>query len=366
MKVENRHGGVGGLHLLPAVGDVQRDQMPVGQLGLGLNDRVHDPVLPLQSNASEVRFVTHLEIEVVELVQFADDLASERDLPFQQPWVLQREDFGAGTAADSVDVVRRIHRRRRPEFVVVERAEEIHLDDDSPFLRGPHQIVQPPEVSGIPTSQIEPVSPVVIARLVAPLPGAGVAVRGGCQGVVGNAERAGDFAVGAGKDPRVVQSVRLQRGEIANVVEIQVQQRPVVLARGNQDRRFAAPHEVVPVLRVQRDGRGLIRFRGARERHRDSSDQMDAEQKNTQRATWLHDNTSVDEIRVDVLRRGRLPSCRGSLETDPGTAVPRRESAAAGCRGHLSRQTDLIQMFRKATGPWSPCSIKGPVGFSSL
>ena len=66
----------------------------------------------------------------------------------------------------------------------------------------------------------------------------------------------GDFAVRAAEQPRVVQAVPLQLGQIDLVVEVEVQHRAVVLAGRDDDRRLAAPQEIVRIVGVQRERLG--------------------------------------------------------------------------------------------------------------
>ena len=253
VKVEDRHAGVRVVHFPAAVGDVHRDQVPVRKVLFGGDDRVHDLVLPVERHAAEIRLVANFVVQIVVVPQLLDELAGQGDLDLQQVRMLQRVDFFPAAVPHAVDVVRGVHRAGSPQLVVVHRAEQIEFDDHAALAGLRQEIVQPGKIGRVVFRQIEPVATVEIARRFAACPGAGKAIRMGRQRVVGDPERARDFAIGAGKRPRVIQSVGLQRAEVHRIVEIQIQDRAVVFPGGDQDRRLAAPEEIVRVVRMQLD-----------------------------------------------------------------------------------------------------------------
>ena len=78
MELENGNRGMRICYLLRAIGDVLRDQMGAAERPFGGGDHIGDVVLPRHSDAAEVGFVANLIIDIVEAVEFGDDLADER------------------------------------------------------------------------------------------------------------------------------------------------------------------------------------------------------------------------------------------------------------------------------------------------
>ena len=66
-------------------------------------------------------------------------------------------------------------------------------------------------------------------------------------------ERAVGLDIRAAEDARVVHSCGGERVEVLAVIEVEVHHRAVMFARSDEHRRFAAPLEVMRILRVQRD-----------------------------------------------------------------------------------------------------------------
>jgi len=170
----------------------------------GLLDHLGYVVFPLLANTTGIGFVNHLEIQVVELVQFVDDLAGKGDLDFYEPRMLERQDLGPRAVVHAVDVVLGIHRRGSPHGLRIKRAEKVHLDNDPTFLCRGHEAPKAGEVGGVPPTEIELISAVKIARRIAAGPGANIAIFLGGKRVVGNTEGAEDLAVRAGEYPRMV------------------------------------------------------------------------------------------------------------------------------------------------------------------
>ena len=78
----------------------------------------------------------------------------------------------------------------------------------------------------------------------------------------------------------MVQADRLEYVKIANVVEIQIEQRPIMLAGCDENRRFAAPKEVVWVPGMKGDGPNVLtgKRHGEHQRRRHTDDWPDPAQ----------------------------------------------------------------------------------------
>ncbi len=122
MEVENTDRGVRILHFLRTVGNVQRYQMPVWQLTFRGNNRINDAMLPIHRDTTEVWLVADFVVEVVESIQFANDLARQRLLDREKAAaVVQRIHVCACNATDTVDVVIHILRAELPLTVCIEQ-----------------------------------------------------------------------------------------------------------------------------------------------------------------------------------------------------------------------------------------------------
>ena len=130
MKVENGDQGVRLDDARGVIGDVLRDQVPVGLAAFSVSDGGDDGIGPFSSYAAKIRLVTDLEVNVVEVAELGNDFADEVELHLGQVPVFQRIHLLPRYFADSLNVVVRLHRVDGPEFVVVQRAEEDEFDDD--------------------------------------------------------------------------------------------------------------------------------------------------------------------------------------------------------------------------------------------
>ena len=183
-----------------------------GSVRSRFDDRVDDVMLPRHRHSAEVRLVGDFVDQVVELVQFRDDLAHERDLDSQQgPIPIERVDVVPPNGADTVHVVDGVHRAERPLHVFVHRTEEAELHDD--VLRGAigDEVLESLEVRLVPLREIELVAAVRVSWLVAARPGREVAARPRGKSVAGNLERPLGLDVGAADQARVVQALGSER-----------------------------------------------------------------------------------------------------------------------------------------------------------
>ncbi len=238
--------------------------MLVFELRFGLDDDARDTVLPGLRHAAEIGLVADFIIDVVEVLQGLDDASHHGLLHGQQVLVPQRIDLGPPDLADAIHVIGGIHRAQLPHPVLVEGAEQDHLDDNPPSARLRDEIGQPPEILRVPFRQVELVAAVGVAGGVAPGPRADQVTRCRCEGIVLNSESADRLTIGAAEGSCQVQSVCMQRGQIASVVECPVQHGPIMLAGGDQNHRLAPPEEVMRVLGVQSDWDELGRRQGRR------------------------------------------------------------------------------------------------------
>ena len=69
MEIENRDVGIGPLDLLAAVGDVLGDQMPRGEIFLGIGQCRGDVGLAIVGDAREIRLIADFVVEVVKILQ---------------------------------------------------------------------------------------------------------------------------------------------------------------------------------------------------------------------------------------------------------------------------------------------------------
>ena len=160
----------------------------------------------------------------------------------------------AGTIAYPIDVISMVHRIRGPKFIVVERAEQVEFNNHAALLGHCHKIFETLEISVVPASQIEFVTPVEVTGLVAPCPGTDVAQRFGRKGIVSNPERTGNLTVGSGKGPCVIKPVAGKRFQITDIVKIKIEHRTVVFTGTDKHGRPTPPQKVVGILRMQADG----------------------------------------------------------------------------------------------------------------
>ena len=163
MEVEYRHGWARGVHLLSPVGNVLRDQVLVGKVFLGFDDRIRDPLLPAAEQpkqgslqTSKYKLSNSLSSRTILRVEVRPVASSERRVfeAFPMPRC-------EGNLADAVDVVRWSSSARRPSTAPRRRGgKRGSLHDDSVVPGCGHEPFQPPEVSLIPTGQVKPVAAV--------------------------------------------------------------------------------------------------------------------------------------------------------------------------------------------------------------
>ncbi len=229
--------------------------MPVREDRLGREDGLGDAALELVGHGALIGLVGDLEVQVVEGVELGDDLSGQALLYRGQIVVGEGVDLVAPHRPDPVDVVRPVHGGDLPHLLLVQRAEEDHLHHDAAPGRLRYEVLQAVEVGVVPRVQVELVLAVESPRRVAALPRRRVAVRLRRQGVVGDPERARDLPVHPRERPGVVQPVRGEGFQVADVVEALVQHRPVVLPGGHQNRRLPPKQEVPVVVGMQSQGR---------------------------------------------------------------------------------------------------------------
>ena len=135
-----------------------------GNARLRLDDGLGDVALPFLGHAAEIGLVADFVVDVVEVLQGLDDPLHHGILHGQQTAVLERVDVGPRNRADAVDVVAGVHRAEVPHGILIERAEQDHFDDDTPFARLGDELGQPLEVLAVPLGQVEVVAAVGIAR----------------------------------------------------------------------------------------------------------------------------------------------------------------------------------------------------------
>src|SRR5690606_16013569 len=170
--------------------------------------------------------------------------------------------------ADAVDVVLGVHGAQDPLIVLVERTEEDELDDHAVLLRRGHQLLEPFEIRLIEAGEIELVSPVRVALRVAPSPRCDEAVSRWGERVPRDVERSLRLDVSAAEDAREVETLFPERLQVALVVEVEIEERAVMLARCDEDHGLAIELEVarVRLMEPQRwaTGRGARRISGRR------------------------------------------------------------------------------------------------------
>ena len=110
MKVENRYLRIGIDNLLIFVGEILGYQVLASEAGFGLRDGLCDMRLPFECDATEVRLVADLIIQVIEIFQLLYYSAHHRILYGQQIGILKRISLGAFHGADAVNVVGSVHR----------------------------------------------------------------------------------------------------------------------------------------------------------------------------------------------------------------------------------------------------------------
>jgi len=235
-----------------AVREVQRDEMLTWQSRLHLVDRRNHSTLPVRMHsAAFIRLVAYLVIDVVERIQFADDPLRDSNLHIRERLFLQPVDFIPSDVPDAVDVIGSVHGRSLPQFLAVHRAKEGNLNDNAALAGARHEILQSREISLVPAGQIEFVAAIGTARRVTSSPGRRVAPRRRGQRVALNAKGAGNLSIGPAEEPSMIETMASEFVQVGPVVEIEVDDRTVMLARGDQHRRLPAKLKVVRVLGME-------------------------------------------------------------------------------------------------------------------
>src|SRR5262249_11164650 len=149
----------------------------------------------------------------------------------------------------------RVERAQLPLGFIVKRAEEVHLHYNAALPGLSDKVSQPAEIVRVPAREVELVAAVGVTRLTASSPGGKEAFRRGGGRVPGDLEGPLRLDIRSGKRAGQGEPVGPQSVEVLEIVEVLVQYRAVVLARGDQHGRLAAEQEVVRVVRVQRQRR---------------------------------------------------------------------------------------------------------------
>src|SRR5262245_55185047 len=114
-----------------------------------------------------------------------------------------------------------MERAQAPFGLPVGRGEQGDFDDDPEARRLAQKLSVASEILRVPALQIEPVAAARVSRGVAAGPGRQEAAGPGGQSVARDAERLGrHLYVAAPEDPRVVEAVGGQRGQVLPVIEI--------------------------------------------------------------------------------------------------------------------------------------------------
>ena len=77
--------------------------------------------------------------------------------------VFERVDIVARHSPDRLDIVCRVHRAHVPHGILIERTEQVHLDDDTSFGGLGNEIFETFEISRVPPREIKFVSAVRVA-----------------------------------------------------------------------------------------------------------------------------------------------------------------------------------------------------------
>jgi hypothetical protein len=203
------------------------------------------------SDAAEIGLVADLEINVVVTLEVADELAGEGDLDVGQGLFFESENLVAGDLADAVDVVGGIEGTDLAEGVVIERTEEDELDHHAALAGLRDEVGQPFEIVLVPSLQVELVAAAGRPRRIAAHPRSEGAAGCGRQGVVFDAERGRHLEVGTAEGACEVEPTGLEFVEVGEVVEIGIEDGPVVLAGGDEKGRLAAKEEVMGVVGME-------------------------------------------------------------------------------------------------------------------
>src|SRR5208282_6303412 len=172
--------------------------------------------------------------------------------------------------------------------------EKSDLHNDSALCGFQQKIVIAREEFEVPFFQVEFISAARVAGRIAAQPRRQETAGLGSEIVVHDAERfRGNFDVGAGEEARVVQAVGFQRGEIAMVVKVAVQDRAVVFAACDEGDGLSAEEEIVRIRGMKTDG---LRFGGllcARLRQRLSRREKKSDPPNLSPSVFIPRNRTI-------------------------------------------------------------------------
>src|SRR5260370_24888417 len=206
--------------------------------------------------------------------------------------------------ADAVDVVRRLHGAVVPLGVLVHGCEEIDFHDDAMLACVGHEVIEAAKKGIVPAAQIEAIAAVDIACLFTPGPRTDQPSWPWRQRVPLDLERSGRLHVGPWKSAREVESIRGQRGELLLVVEIEIENRPIMFPGRYQNCRLAAEKEIVRVTRMQRQRLG--RNRSGAEHEDNHAESLAA----PEISRWLQNSHHDASLFVSQsLARGRGRTC---------------------------------------------------------
>jgi len=190
-----------------AVGEVEGDEVLLGQRLFSIGDGIDDVVLPGGFRIMHPRLVHNFVVDVVEGIQLGDYFSGESGVDFDDVGVGHSINVGVGQVADAVDIVVYVERRDVPQFLRVVWAEEVYFDDDIFFCGLLAEVFQAGEEAEIEFGQVEFVELVVCAGGIAALPGADETLGVGGEGVCLDAERASHLAVWADEEACMVKGV---------------------------------------------------------------------------------------------------------------------------------------------------------------
>jgi hypothetical protein len=130
-----------------AVFSKKRSKMSIRQGHLRLANCGNHPALPVRvHSAALVRFIADFVIDIVERIEFANDLPCYGRLSFRERIFFQPVDFIASEAADPVYTIAGVHGRGLPQLFAVHRAEEGDFDDNASFGDLADKVLEPLEV----------------------------------------------------------------------------------------------------------------------------------------------------------------------------------------------------------------------------